>query len=215
MYGRFSRSWELAKASLQVLRSDKALVVYPLISTICTILVTISFLVPLSFTGVITRIVTEHSRFAGNSDAVIGLVLTFLFYLVQYFFIIFANAAIVGAVMIVRQGGKPTVADGYRVAFAHVGQIFGYALISATVGMVLRALRSEGNGITRIISGIVISIIGMAWNLATFLVVPVLVIENVGPIEAIKRSAGLLKRTWGEQVIGNVGIGLSSVRSPH
>jgi cobalamin biosynthesis protein CobD/CbiB len=70
--------------------------------------------------------------------------------------------------------------------------------------MVLRALRERGG----IVGAIVSAIGGIAWNLATFLVVPVLVIEGVGPIEAVKRSAGLLKRTWGEQVVGNLSIGL-------
>src|SRR5665647_2918248 len=49
---------------------------------------------------------------------------------------------------------------------------------------------------------------GMAWNIITFLVIPVLVVEGVGPVTAIKRSAGLLKKTWGEQIIGSAGIGL-------
>jgi hypothetical protein len=41
----------------------------------------------------------------------------------------------------------------------------------------------------------------------TFLVVPVLVVENVGPVEAVKRSGSLLKKTWGEQLVGNFSIG--------
>jgi ACR3 family arsenite efflux pump ArsB len=123
---------------------------------------------------------------------------------VQYFVIIFANSALVGAAMIRLRGGDPTVGDGFRIAMAHLGKILGYALVSATVGMILRWLSERGKTLGRIAS----SIGGLAWNLATYLVVPVLVIEDVGPLEAIRRSANLLKKTWGEQIVGNFSIGL-------
>jgi hypothetical protein len=101
------------------------------------------------------------------------------------------------------QGGTATVGDGFRIAAQRVGPIFGYALIAATVGMILRAIASRGGTVGQIAA----SVFGLAWNLATYLVVPILVVENVGPIEAIQRSVSLLKRTWGEQIVGNLGIG--------
>jgi uncharacterized membrane protein len=70
--------------------------------------------------------------------------------------------------------------------------------------MILRAIAERGG----IVGAIGAAIVGVAWNVATFLAIPVLVMEGVGPIEAVKRSGGLLKRTWGEQVVGNVGISL-------
>src|SRR5204863_6096003 len=87
---------------------------------------------------------------------------------------------------------------------SRLGAIVAYAILAATVGMVLRAI-AERSGI---IGQIVIGIIGFAWSVATFLVVPVLTVENLGPVAALKRSAELLKKTWGEQLIGNVGIGV-------
>jgi hypothetical protein len=128
----------------------------------------------------------------------------FLFYIVQYTVIIFANSALVGAAMIRLRGGNPTVGDGFRVAMKHIGAILGYALISATVGMILRWLSERGKTMGQIVS----SIVGLAWNLATYLVVPVLVVEGIGPVEAVKRSANLLKKTWGEQIVGNFSISL-------
>jgi len=101
------------------------------------------------------------------------------------------------------RGGDPTVGDGFRIATSRIGPIIGYALIAATVGMILRAISKRSNGIGRLI----VSLVGLAWNVATYLVVPVLAVENVGPIEAIKRSASLLRRTWGEQIAGNLGMG--------
>ena len=129
--------------------------------------------------------------------------LLFLFYLVQYTVIFFANSALVGAAMIRLRGGDPTLAMVSGLRFSRFGAIFGYALIAATVGIILQALSKRGT-----LANIVRSLVGMAWNLATYLVVPVLVVENVGPIEAIKRSANLLRRTWGEQVVGGAGMGL-------
>jgi hypothetical protein len=139
---------------------------------------------------------------AGRSQ-VFGFVVGFAFYVVQYTVIIFANSALVGAAMIRLRGGDPTVGDGFRIAIQHIVSILAYALISATVGMVLRWISERGKTLGQIVS----SILGLAWNLATYLVVPVLVVEGVGPLEAIKRSANLLKKTWGEQIVGNLGMG--------
>ncbi len=99
--------------------------------------------------------------------------------------IFFCNTALVGAALIRLRGGDPTVADGFRIAASRVGPILGYAFIAATVGMVLRAI-SERSGF---LGRLVVSLVGFAWNLATFLAVPVLVVEDVGPIEAVQRSA--------------------------
>ena len=104
--------------------------------------------------------------------------------------------------MIRLKGGDPTVGDGFRIALERIGNIFGYAVIAATVGVILRWLQDKG-----VVGRIAAGFIGLAWNLATFLVVPILVVENIGPLDAVKRSANLLKQTWGEQIVGNFGIG--------
>ena len=197
MFARLGRSIELAKASLGVLRSDKELLLFPLISFLVIVVVTLTFAVPFMLSG-------------GISDAtegkvnILSYVLLFLFYVVSYAVGFFFNTALVGAALIRLDGGDPTVRDGFRIAFSRLPQIVGYAIIAATVGMILRFI-SERAGFLGVI---VASVIGFAWNVATFLVVPVLAVEGVGPIEAIKRSGGLLRKTWGEQIIGNVGIGL-------
>jgi len=131
-----------------------------------------------------------------------GLVVAFAFYLVQYLVIFYSNTALVGAALIRLEGGDPTVKDGFRIANSRFGSIFGYALIAATVGVLLKAL-SRRKGSSRIIG----SLAGTAWNIATYLVVPVLAVEGVNPLEAIQRSVSLLKKTWGEQLIGNFGLG--------
>ena len=187
----FSRSWQLVQAAWGVLRADKELVVFPVVSAIAAILVTLVFAVP----GFFLQSVSDNQ--------VLFYGLLFLFYVVLYTVIIFANAALVGAALIRLRGGDPTLSDGLGIALSHMKVIIGYALIAATVGVILQAMSRRGW-----VAEIARSIIGTAWNLATFLVVPVLVVENVGPIEAVKRSAQLLRRTWGEQVVGSAGMGL-------
>lgn len=197
MFTRLSNSWELLKASVRVLLADKELIIFPIISAIGVLVVTATFAVP-----VILSKFFDNAVFGSNIE-LIGLLVMFLFYVVQYTVIFFANTALVGAAMIRLRGGDPTVGDGFRIAASRFGPILGYALIAATVGMILRALSSRSRGLGRL----AISLIGFAWNVATYLVVPVLAVENVGPIQAIQRSVGLLKRTWGEQIAGHLGLG--------
>jgi uncharacterized protein DUF6159 len=198
MFERFSRSWSLVKASGGVLRANKSLMVFPVLSAICTLIVAATFLVP-AFAG---GMIEYHDR--GHMTPGEAMFL-FVFYVVQYFVIIFFNAALVGAVLIHLRGGQPTVGDGLRAAMARLPAILGYAVISATVGMVLRAIQERAGWIGRWVAGL----LGVAWTLATFLVVPMLVNEQIGAFDAVKRSAQLLKRTWGENLIGNAGIGLA------
>ena len=204
MFQRISNSWELVKASYAVLKSDKELILFPILSTIGMILVTIAFAIPLFASGLIEAMADDGEPTTGQTIA--GIALGFMFYFTTYTVIIFSNVALVGAAMIRLRGGDPTVGDGFRIASQHIGAILGYAAISATVGMILNAMRNEDN----ILSKIVASFLGTAWNLITFMVIPVLVIENVGPIEAIKRSGSLLKKTWGEQVAASFGMGMIS-----
>jgi hypothetical protein len=191
----FSNSWQLFKASLRVLAADKELLIFPILSSIGLLIVTATFALPFFLSGMFDQAV------AGGTQ-ITGLVVLFLFYVVQYTVIFFSNTALVGAAMIRLRGGDPTVGDGLRIAGKHFGPILGYALIAATVGVILRSL-SKKSGVGRII----ISLIGLAWNIATYLVVPVLALEDVGPIEAIKRSVMYLRRTWGEQIVGGLGLG--------
>lgn len=200
MFARLSNSWELVKASVAVLRDDKELIVFPIISTIGVLLVTISFALPMIFAGVFDGIISGDEGNAGVISFIVG----FLFYVAQYFVIIFFNSALIGAALIRLRGGDPTLGDGFRIAVNNIGSIFGYALIASTVGIILRTISERSKGLGRF----VVSFIGLAWNLATFLVVPVLVVEEIGPFEAVKRSAQLLKKTWGEQIVGNLSIGV-------
>ena len=193
MLQKLENSWELVKASARVLRADTELVVFPLVSASTLLVVAASFAVPLWLTGGVEN--------AGRSPlaALAGLA----FYVATSFVIFFCNSALVGAALIRLRGGDPTVGDGFRLAWDKVGLILGYSVVAGTVGLVLKALQERAGLLGRLVAGL----FGVAWSLATFLVVPVLVSESVGPVDAVKRSAELFKRTWGEQVVGNFGVG--------
>jgi hypothetical protein len=195
--GKIERSWELVKASWSVLRTDKELLVFPLVSAIAVCVVMATFAVPMFLAGIFDGTIASAAPLP-----FLGIVLGFAFYVVQYMVIFYCNSALMGAALIRLDGGQPTIGDGFRIANQHLGAIFGYALLSATVGIILRQIAQRG-----IIGRIVATMFGLGWNIATFLAVPVLIIEGVGPIDAVKRSTQLLKKTWGEQIVGNIGIG--------
>jgi len=192
MFDRFKRSMDLIKASATVLRQDTHLLVFPLISGVAAVLVAMGFLLP--------AIGLDLLGDEPNAPVVYSGV--FLFYVTQYFVIFYFNVALVGATMIRMDGGSPTIGDGLRIANSRLGSILGYAVISATVGVILRALQERLGFVGRIIVGM----IGVGWTVATALVVPVLVARDKGPIDAIKDSANMFKQTWGENVIGQVGM---------
>lgn len=198
MADRFSRSLALARASWAVVRADKELLWLPVLSVLALLLLLGSFVLPAAALGQLGS--------AAPADPGPGVAAgAFVFYVVAYFVAIFFNTALVGAAMIRMDGGNPTLRDGLAIAWARVGRIFGYALIAATVGLLLRALEERVGWVGQII----VKLIGVGWTLATFLVVPVLVTRDLGPVAAVKESASLLRTTWGENLIGTVGLGLA------
>jgi hypothetical protein len=201
MAGKFARSWALMKASATVLRSDKSLLLFPLMSGLCTLLVAASFLAPVG----VMMIGGEHAGQDFQQRMSTGAyLLMFAFYLVQYFVIIFFQTALTGVALMHLRGEPTSVGAGFALARSKLPQILGYALIAATVGLLLRMIQERLGLIGRVVVGF----IGLAWTVATFLVVPVLASKDVGPVDAVKESVELLKRSWGENLIGSGGIGV-------
>ncbi|REJ71081.1 MAG: hypothetical protein DWQ34_14330 [Planctomycetota bacterium] len=198
-FDRLANGWELAKESWHVLKLDKELLVFPLISGIACLIVLASFAFPLWSTGYADVIFDDGEI---PNDPVAYAVL-FAFYTVNYFVIVFFNSALVACAIIRFRGGDPTLADGFRASFSRLPQILMWALVSATVGVILRVIESRAEKAGQLIAGL----LGAGWSIATFFVVPVLVIEKVGPIDAVKRSFSVLRKTWGEALGANFGIG--------
>jgi hypothetical protein len=209
--GSIGRSWALVTQSWGVLRGEGALVLFPILSGLVVIIAV------LLLSGVVATLYALAPPVRQAADAAVqgqptmlsyalGIAGLFLFYLVISVVVTFFTAALVGAALQKLRGEATSVGAGLRIAGGHAGAILGYAAIAATVGVVLSFLRGRG-GERRPGRAVVAGLGRDAWDLATFLVVPVLVGEGLGPVPALKRSVDLLRRTWGEQIVGVVGIG--------
>jgi Family of unknown function (DUF6159) len=197
---KITRTWSLMSDCWHVLKQDRNLLVFPLISGICCLLLLVSFAIPLYTTG--SWQPPGHDATSQRQIAYYGTL--FAFYVCNYFIVVFFNAAIIACATTRMGGGSPTVADGLRAAASRLPVIAGWALVSATVGLVLRSIEDRSEKIGQIVAGLV----GMAWTVVSFLVVPILVVENKNPIAALKDSTILLKRTWGEQLVSNFSFGM-------
>ena len=196
----FERSWKITRASWAVLMRDKELALLPVFAFAAWLVVAASFLVPLAL--IVGDAASDESWTSNPGVWLLG----FLFYVSSSYVMIFFNAAVVCGARERMSGGDPTMGSALRAASERAGVLLPWAIVSATVSMILRAIEQRSG----LIGQIVVSLIGLAWSLVTFLVLPVLVVERIGPIAAVKRSGELFKRTWGENVVANAGIGLVS-----
>ena len=202
--GRITQTWELVGQSFTILKSDMQLMLLPIVSGIFCILVSVVIL----DAGVLVFPAQVQTFMAGSVQRVPitqGMwVYLFLFYLANYFIIVFFNVALVSTASSRLAGGHATVNDGLQTAWERKGTILEWALLAATVGVLLRMLEERMAWLGRFVVGL----IGTAWTLASYFVVPVLAAEDVGPVEALERSADLFRKTWGEQVVGGFSFGL-------
>lgn len=203
MFNRLAAGWQLAKQSLNVLRLDKELLMFPIISGVACFIVTASFAAPIFFSGMLENVVNQEGEGAAAPANLLFYALMFLFYFTTYFIIIFFNSALVACAIIRLKGGDPVLRDGIGAAMARLPQIVAWALVSASVGLILKIVESRSERVGQILS----SLLGMAWSVTTFFVIPVLVVEKAGPIDAIKRSVAIMRKTWGESLSANFGIG--------
>jgi hypothetical protein len=192
-----SRGFRLAKASWQVVREDRELLWLPIISFFCSLIVMAVFALGALGIGL------PENESSQVSPALY--VLGFVMYVALAFVSIYFNAAVIGTAMKRLRGEDASIRDGLALARQHIRKIFVWALITATVGMILRSLQERAGILGRIVLGIV----GIAWTVLTFFVVPVLLFEPVGVGESIKRSGAIFRQRWGETFIGNGTIGLA------
>jgi hypothetical protein len=192
-----SRSWDLISESFSVLRKDKQLVVFPLISGIAALAVAAAYFVPLMRLGIFRQYVDQ-----GVIDPTVY-VWVFLWYCTNYFVVIFFNCALAACAQLRFSGEEPTVSMGLALAARKLPAIMMWAIVSATVGTILRVIEDRSEWLGRIVS----ALLGVAWAVVTYLMIPVLVFEEQGVFGSIQRSGELLKKTWGEQVASSFGFG--------
>ncbi|MFO0962199.1 MAG: DUF6159 family protein [Phycisphaerales bacterium] len=209
-FGKIQRSAELFKQAWGVLRGDPQLAIFPVISAASTLLVIASFVLPVVFSPALQdsfHALINARRGVENTDGasmVAAIAMTFSFYLVTSFVTIFFNAALLGAADRKFRGLPTGVVEGLHVAIGRLPQILGWAIVSAIVGTILRMIEERSGWLGRI----VIALFGAAWAIASYFAIPALVIEGVGPIEALKRSVATIRKTWGESLVLAVGFGV-------
>ena len=198
--GRFARSWDLAKTSLSVVRQDKELLWMPVISALVS-LVAVAAVAGVGFASHLW----PHTTNPDGTANVPGFLLAFVLYIILAFVALFFNAAVVAGASERLKGGDPTVGSALRAASAKAGRLFAWAVAVATVNVILQAVRERSGFLGRLLAGLA----GMAWNLATFFMVPILLFEDAPLAASVKRSGSLFRQTWGESVLGQGGLGLA------
>lgn len=196
--GTLSRTWEIMRASWAVLKKDPEMLVFPILSSIASLLVMGSFLLPLLGEEGLQSL----GRIGENGP--LAYVWGVLFYAATAFVVIFFNSALIGCALARMMGKDPTVGFGLRVAWRRLPQILLWTLATSTVGFLLRIIEERVGFAGRL----VVAVLGMAWSVTSFLVIPVLVHKGSGPVEAYTESATMLKQTWGEQITGAVSFSL-------
>jgi hypothetical protein len=188
---RIGRGWALAKQSFAVLRADRSLVLFPIVSAAASIVVAIVLLGP----GMALYAADGRQAWAIAFGVLTLYGLTFV--------IVFFNTALAAAAARSLAGEDTSLSDGLQAARGRIGAIAAWTLIQGTVGLLLNLLENTNDAIAGIVSGL----LNFAWGAVTFFVVPVLALEGVGPRAAFSRSVALLRQRWGEGVVGSVAIG--------
>ncbi|MGC1402547.1 MAG: DUF6159 family protein [Thermodesulfobacteriota bacterium] len=199
MTGKLASSLELMEASWEILKKDKEILFIPVISGISVMVMLASFVIPVILTGnadLIQRLLKE--------DRDLAITISFIFYFLNYLIVVFFNSAIVACATIRMGGGDPTLLDGLNIASSRIFKIIMWAFVAASFGMLLRLIQGRSNLLGKAISGL----LGMAWSLTSYLVIPVLVNENKWPFDAFVDSIDLLKKAWGEGLVGSFSFGL-------
>jgi Family of unknown function (DUF6159) len=194
---RIQTSWEMAKRSWAVLRSDKSLAWFPVFSLLGSLVVIGAFAGLVAATGL-------DKDGTKDSLAPIGYVFIVLAYLGLAFVQTYFLAALVAGADARLQNRHSTVSTALQVANSRLHRLLPWAIVTATVTMILQAIEERFGFIGRLVAGLV----GLAWNLITFLTIPILVLEDLGVGAALRRSKDLFKKTWGENVVGQAGLGI-------
>ena len=193
MFERMRQGWQLTKKAWSVVREHPRLVRLPFVGGLLALIAALVIAGPglwLASSDVDSTTYAGYVLIAAGS------------YLASCI-VIFYNVILAAAANDALVGREPDVAAARRIAVSRIGTIAGWALVSAVVGVLLRVVRERFGA-----AGAIVSWIGAAaWGIVTFLVVPVLALEGIGPIESVKRSGQLVRNRWGQQVTGNVVIG--------
>ncbi|MBK9457349.1 MAG: hypothetical protein IPO24_18065 [Bacteroidetes bacterium] len=198
---RLSNGWKLSMSSFAVIKKHKQLLIFPVLSGASLLLLFASYLAILLLPndGNFSAVIAER-----DIVTYIGL---FVFYLINYFIVVFFNMGLIHCARIYFQGGVPKVSDGINFSLSRVGDSLAWSAMAATVGLIFRLLEENLGKIGQVIAAFAC----VAWSITTFFVVPVLAYENLTPIAAFKRSAQIMKEKWGESLGSSFSFGIVQI----
>ena len=199
VFTRLSNGWTIAMNSFKVLRANKQLIVFPILSGFSLLVVSASF-----FTAVLASAGWNTDAITNDYSKVTQYSLLFLFYFLNYFVIVFFNVALMHCTRLYFNGEEASLRKGIQFSISRIGAILSWALFAATVGTLLKIVQENLGKIGKIVIGL----IGIVWNVATFFTVPVIAYENENAIGAFKRSVQLMKEKWGESIGASFSFGL-------
>ena len=204
---RIGRGWRVTKLGMHVVRADPELMAYMLFSGIFSIIAAIAIL---ALTGGLGFFVGGEE--GAESGVYVG---TFLSYMAIAIITVFWNAAIIASAHErLTAGTNPSFSYGIKQAMKCLPQIVIWGLISGTVGLIITAFQSmqqSDNLVVSIFGHIASFIVQVAWWIATFFVVPMIVLDNIGVGESMSKSPELFKQTWGEDVVSTTGTGIINI----
>ncbi|MBI4176155.1 MAG: hypothetical protein HY518_03045 [Candidatus Aenigmarchaeota archaeon] len=201
MANAFSRSWEITKFTFHVIRQDKELLLFPILAGLFSVL----FLLALLFPTLIVSFLNAGRAEWGTS----AYALLFVAYLGLAFIATFFNVCVVYTTKRRLEKGNATFGESMRFALSKIHLILSWSLLAAVVGLLLRILeRMAQRGRGSLLLRFAASALGMAWGILAIFVVPSMVYYSLGPIEAIKKSAQVLRKAWGESLICYISLGL-------
>jgi Family of unknown function (DUF6159) len=193
---RRQRARRLGKLSWQLLREDRRLVIFPLVSAALNVVLgVIVFGLAAALEGT-----SSHSWRA--LFVIAGIVVS-----VPVTFVTLFSGVALATVLARKLDGEPvTSSDGWQAARERSGIILAWTLLVCSVGAILRLAEQY----LPIGGRIAAFLLDMSWALATMFAVPVLAYEGLGPRATLSRSAEIFKARWGEQVGGVLVIGFGT-----
>jgi hypothetical protein len=197
-FDRLSNGWTITMNSFSILKKNKQLIIFPILSGVSLLLMMGIFIL-----GIMAAAGWDV-EYINTDNQVLNYAIMFGFYFVNYFIVVFFNMALIHCSKLYFEGEEVTLSKGLQFSASRIGVILSWAFFAATVGTILKIIQENTGTVGKIITGL----LGIVWGVTTFFVVPVIAYENLGPIAAFKRSTQLMKEKWGESLGATFSLGL-------
>jgi hypothetical protein len=218
---KFGRSWVLVKSSLWIINRNKQLLVFPIVTFLCTMMIVLFFLGPpiLRPTGysyasaqhwqAIGQSLFTHQGSSQNGFTPFAVGYLAFLYLVSMFVATFFNVAFYHQILAALSGQAVSVGARLKFASTRLKAILMWTLFAGVVGLIIKAIEQRLELVGRIIA----RLLGIAWSVASVFVIPIIVRDeqSANPLEMLRKSSMILKRTWGEALIGYAGLGFANL----